>query len=187
MRKRALSGLVVVLAGAVIASGAKAPFTVDALLKLSRIDDPQVSPDGKNVAFVVQTVDLPGNSKPAAVYSIPVDGGTPVRLTAPGSSNFRPRWSPDSKRIVFISDRKDGQQVWSMNADGSDQKQITSLPTEAEGAVVSPDGKLVLFTSEVYPECAVASSTPGTAYDATCNRTKLDADAAAKMKARVYT
>src|SRR3954447_19215805 len=99
MRKRALSGLVVVLAGAVLASGAKAPFTVDALLKLSRIDDPQVSPDATNVAFVVPTVDLPNNAKPAAIYSVPVNGGTPVRLTAPGDSNYRPRWSPDSKRI----------------------------------------------------------------------------------------
>lgn len=187
MRKRALSALVVVLTGAVLASGAKAPFTIDALLKLSRIDDPQVSPDGKSVAFVVQTVDLPNNTKPASVYSVPVDGGTPVRLTAPGSSNYRPRWSPDSKRIFFISDRKDGQQVWSMNADGSDQKQITLLPTGADGEVVSPDGKLVLFTSDVYPECAAANSTPGIAYDATCNRTSLDAEAAAKLKARVYT
>src|SRR3954471_20305371 len=187
MRKRALSGLVVVLAGAVIASGAKAPFTVDALLKLSRIDDPQVSPDGKNVAFVVQTVDVPANAKPSAVYSVPVDGGTPVRLTAPGSSNYRPRWSPDSKRILFISDRKDGQQVWSMNADGSDQKQVTSLPTGAEGEVASPDGKLILFTSDVYPECAAANPVPGIAYDTACNRTNLDTEAAAKMKARVYT
>ncbi len=187
MRKRALSALVVVLTGAVVASAAKAPFTMDALLKLSRIDDPQVSPDGKNVAFVVQTVDLPNNAKPAAVYSVPIDGGTPVRLTAPGNSNYRPRWSPDSKRIFFISDRKDGQQIWSMNTDGSDQKQITLLPTEADGEVVSPDGKLVLFTSSVYPECAVANSRPGIAYDAACNRTNLDAEAASKMKARVYT
>ncbi|MFL6415919.1 MAG: prolyl oligopeptidase family serine peptidase [Bryobacteraceae bacterium] len=187
MRKRALSALVIVLSSAVVASGAKAPFTVDALLKLSRIDDPQVSPNGKNVAFVVQTIDLPANAKPSAVYSVPVDGGTPVRLTAPGNSNYRPRWSPDSKRIFFISDRKDGQQVWSMNADGSDQKQVTSLPTGADGEVVSPDGKLVLFTSEVYPECATANATPGLAYDSGCNRTNLDAEAAAKMKARVYT
>src|SRR4051794_13712492 len=106
MRKRALSALIIVLSSAVVASGAKAPFTVDALLSLSRIDDPQVSPNGKTVAFVVQTVDLPANAKPSAVYTVPVDGGTPVRLTAPGNSNYRPRWSPDSRRIFFISDRK---------------------------------------------------------------------------------
>ena len=187
MRKHALCALVIVLSGAMSASGAKAPFTIDALLQVSRIDDPQVSPDGKNVAFTVQTIDLRENAKPSAVYSIPLDGGTPVRLTAPGSSNYRPRWSPDSRHIFFISDRKDGQQVWSMNADGSDQKQVTSLPTGADGEVVSPDGKLVLFTSDVYPECAGANSKPGIGYDAACNRTNLDGDAAAKMKARVYT
>ena len=187
MRKHALCALVVVLSGALTASGAKAPFTIDALLKLNRIDDPQISPDGKNVVFTVQSVDLPANAKPAAVYSVPVDGGTLVRLTAPGSSSYRPRWSPDSKRIFFMSDRKDGQQVWSMNADGSDQKQITSLPTGADGEVVSPDGKLILFTSEVYPECATGNPIPGIAYDPACNRTNLDAEAAANMKARVYT
>lgn len=187
MRKHALGALVVVLSGAVAAFGAKAPFTVDAMLKLSRIDDPQVSPDGKNVAFVVQTIDVPANAKPSAVYSVPVDGGTPLRLTVPGNSNYRPRWSPDSKRILFLSDRKDGQQVWSMNADGSDQKQVTFLPAGADGEVVSPDGKLVLFTSEVYPECTTANSVPGVTYDAACNRTNLDAESATKMKARVYT
>ena len=72
------------LLGFIIASSAlaavKAPFTFDALMKLSRIDDPQLSPDGKTVAFTVQIVDMANNSKPSAIYTVPVNGGTPQRL-----------------------------------------------------------------------------------------------------------
>src|SRR5581483_4173263 len=113
--------------------------------------DPQLSPDGKQVAFTVQTVDMPNNTKPTQIYIVPVDGGTPQRLTNDGTLNTRPRWSPDSKRIFFISDRGNGSQVWSMNADGSDAKAVTNVPTGADGVTVSPDGHLILFTSDVYP------------------------------------
>ena len=139
------------------------------------------------VAFTVQTVDMANNTKPSAIYIVPVDGGAPQRLTNEGNTNARPRWTPDSKRILFISDRKDGSQIWSMNADGTDTKQITNLPTGADGETVSSDGKLILFTSEVYPSCTPANATAGIEYDAACNKAALDAEASAKMKARVYT
>lgn len=185
MRKHVAMALMALLVGA-FSCDAKAPFTVDALLKLMRIDDPQVSPDGKTVAFVVQTIDLAGNTKPTSIYTVPVGGGATQRLTTVGGANSRPRWTPDSKRILFISDRKDGSQIWSMNADGSDQKQVTSVPTEVDNEIVSPDGKLLLFTSEVYPDCLPTGSAASN-FDSACNKTKLDAEAASKMKARVYT
>ncbi len=169
------------------AQAAKAPFTFDAMMRLARIDDPQLSPDGKFVAFTAQTIDMPNNAKPTQIYVVPVDGGTPQRLTNEGALNTRPRWSPDSKRIFFISDRSNGSQVWSMNADGSDAKAVTNVPTGADGVTVSPDGHLILFTSDVYPGCEAANATPGVDYDAVCNKTKLDQDAASKMHARVYT
>ena len=165
----------------------KAPFTLDAMMRLSRIDDPQLSPDGKTVAFTVQTVDMANNTKPSAIYTIPVSGGAPQRLTNEGNTNARPRWTPDSKRILFVSDRKDGSQIWSMNADGTDPKQITNIPTGADGQTISPDGKLILLTSDVYPSCTPANATPGVDYDSACNKTNLDAEAASKMKARVYS
>ncbi|MGA8029323.1 MAG: S9 family peptidase [Bryobacteraceae bacterium] len=169
------------------ASAAKAPFTFDAMMKLARIDEPQLSPDGKMVAFTVQTVDMANNTKPTQIYTVPIDGGAPQPLTHDGTSNTRPRWTPDSKRILFVSDRANGSQVWSMNADGTDPKPVTGIPTEADGLTLSPDGKLILFTSDVYPGCEAANATPGVEYDAACNKTNLDQEAAGKMKARVYT
>src|ERR1700728_2855618 len=87
----------------VSAPAAKAPFSFDAMMRLARIDDPQVSPDGRMIAFTVQTVDMANNTKPTQIYVVPMDGGTPVRLTNEGTSNTRPRWAPDGKRILFAS------------------------------------------------------------------------------------
>ena len=167
-------------------AGSKAPFTFDVMMKLARISDPQLSPDGKMVAFAVQSVDLAANTKPTQIYVVTVDGGTPRQLTQEGSQNSRPRWTPDSKRILFMSNRSSGKQIWSMAPDGSDARQVTALPTEAEGETVSPDGKMLLFTSLVYPGCAPNPATPGFEYDADCNKRNLDADMASKMRARVY-
>lgn len=188
MRRAALWALLTGVFSACYSFGAKAPFTFEAMMKLVRIDEPQLSPDGKTVAFTAQTVDLPANTKNTHIYIVAVDGATPPQqLTKEGTSNTRPRWMPDSKRIIFVSDRSNGSQIWSMNVDGSDSKPVTNIPTGADGVTVSPDGKLIVFTSDIYPECTPANSQPGPEYDGTCNNTKMTEDNAAKMKARVYT
>ena len=97
----------------------KLPFDVQALMKIARISDPQLSPDGRTVAFTVQTIDLEANKKSTQIYIVPLDGGTPRPITSGGGLNERARWSPDSKRIAFISDRSGTPQVWIMNGDGS--------------------------------------------------------------------
>jgi dipeptidyl aminopeptidase/acylaminoacyl peptidase len=168
-------------------AASKAPFTFEEMMKLGRIGEPQLSPDGLTVAFTVRTVEMASNATPAQIYTVALNGGAARQITRDGSQNARPRWMPDSKRIIFISNRSGRSQIWSMEADGSDARQLTNLPTEADGEIVSPDGKLLLFTSLVYPECASAGAKPGSGYDAGCNKTKLDQEAAGKMHARVYT
>jgi dipeptidyl aminopeptidase/acylaminoacyl peptidase len=154
----------------------KEPFDVQALMKLARISDPQISPDGRTVAFTAERMDLEANLKPSHIYVVPLSGGQPRQITQEGSRNERPRWSPDSRQIAFISDRAGTSQVWLMNADGSGAKQVTSLSTEAGGVLFSPDGKRLVFSSEVYPECA----------DDACNKQKLEAEKASQVKVRVY-
>ncbi len=187
MRSGALCALTAIALGALPALRAQAPFNVDGLMRLARIDEPQLSPDGKSIAFTVQTIDMASNTKPTQIYVVPVDGGTPLRLTNEGMSNTRPRWMPDSQRIVFVSDRSNGSQIWSMKTDGTDARLLTNMPTGAGGVTVSPDGKLILFTSDVYPACAAPNAVPGSDYDPTCNSTALMQDNASKMHARVYT
>jgi dipeptidyl aminopeptidase/acylaminoacyl peptidase len=162
----------------VLALAQKRPFDANALLELKRISDPQLSNDGKLVAFTVQTVDVAANRKPQQIWIVPLNGGTPKQITRDGESNQRPRWSPDSKRIAFISDRGGSSQVWLMDPDGGSAKQVTNFSAEADGVLFSPDGANLLFVSAVYPECGA---------DDACNKKNLAAEAANKVKAREYT
>ena len=175
---RPMRRLSLLLALCACAFAQKKPFDVNALLELKRIADPQISPDGKWVAFQVQTVDLPGNKKPVQIWIVPLNGGTPQQITHDGEANQRPRWSPDSKRIAYVSDRGGSSQIWLMDPDGGNAKQVTDLVTEADGHVLSGDGKNVVFTSEVFPECGG---------DNACNQKLLDAEKASKSKPRIYT
>ncbi|HVO98557.1 MAG TPA: S9 family peptidase [Bryobacteraceae bacterium] len=168
--------LIVFTAGALLAQ--RRTFDVQMMLGLSRVSEPALSPDGKQVAFTVQTVDVEKNIKPKQIYVVPLNGGSPVQITREGNDNERPRWAPDSKKIYFISDRGGSSQVWVMDTDGGRARQITRLATEAGGLLVSPDGKKIVFQSSVYPECGA---------DDSCNRTKIEAEAKSKVKARVYT
>ena len=169
----ALSALVLV--------GQNRPFTVDSMMTLARISDPQLSPDGRTVAFTVQTINVPQNTKPKQLYVVPLDGGAPRQITSAGD-NDRARWSPDSRRIVFTSTRSGSSQLWVMNADGTGAQQLTNLSTEASGEIVSPDGKKLVFLSDVYPECTVNS-----VVDDNCNRQKIEAEKNSKVHARIYT
>jgi dipeptidyl aminopeptidase/acylaminoacyl peptidase len=170
--------LLLLLSACALVFAQKKPFDVNALLELKRIGDPQISPDGKLVAFTVQTVDVAANKKPVQVWIVPLEGGAPRQITQDGESNQRPRWSPDSRRIAYLSDRAGSSQIWMMDPDGRNATQVTNLATEADGHLFSPDGKNLLFTSAVYPECGA---------DDACNKKNLDAEKASKVKARIYT
>jgi dipeptidyl aminopeptidase/acylaminoacyl peptidase len=170
----ALLGLVC----AATSAAQKRTFDVETMLKLSRLSEPALSPDGKTVAFTVQTVDVEKNTKPKQIYAVSSNGGTPRALTREGNDNERPRWSADSKQIYFVSDRSGSAQVWSMNADGSGAKQISRISTEAGGILLSGDGSKIVFTSNVYPECGS---------DDACNKREMEADEKNKVKAKIYT
>ena len=170
--------LILTLVSMAIVFAQKKPFDSAAMMELKRMSDPQISPDGRWVTFTVQTVDLAANKKPSQIWIAPLAGGTPRQVTHDGEANQRARWSPDSKRIAYISDRGGSSQIWLMDTDGGDARQATNLSTEADGVLFSPDGKNLLFTSNVYPECGA---------DEACNKKNLDAEKNNKVKARVYT
>ncbi len=162
----------------------KRPFDAETLWKIQRIAEPALSPDGRTVAFTVTTPDLDKNTRPKQIYIVPVNGGTPRQITREGTDNERPRWSPDSRQIYFVSNRSGASQIWIMDADGSRPRQVTTLSTEASTVLLSPDGKRIVFSSAVYPDCP---ATPTGAFDDACNKKNLDLDAKAPSKARVYT
>lgn len=171
---RLLSGLLLVSC----AFAQKTPFDAETMLRIARISQPVLSPNGRQVAFTVQTVDMQKNTKPEQIYVVGMEGGSARPLTQDGDVNERPRWSPDSRQIYYVSNRSGALQIWVMDADGSRARQVTRLSTEAGGPVLTPDGKRIVFSSSVFPECGA---------DDACNKQKLEEEAQNKVKARIYT
>jgi dipeptidyl aminopeptidase/acylaminoacyl peptidase len=165
--------LFLILGGKV--ANAKRPITFDDLMKVQRISDPQVSPDGRWVAYVRGTVDFEANKVVKHIWLIPAEGGEPKQLTAGEGSDTRPRWSPDGQSIAFISTRGGKSQVWIIPVHGGEARQLTSLSTEAGGVTWARKGEALLFTSQVYPDCT----------DDACNKKRLEEAEKSKVKARV--
>ena len=154
---------------------AKHPITFEDLMKVQRVSDPQVSPDGQWVAFVVLNVDLEANKKPSHIWLIPAGGGEPLQLTRGEGSDSRPRWSPNGQSIAFISTRGGKSQIWIIPVAGGEAHSLTSVSTEADGVVWAGKSPTLLFTSQVYPDCA----------DDDCNRKRLEEADKSKVKARI--
>ncbi|HVI06701.1 MAG TPA: prolyl oligopeptidase family serine peptidase, partial [Candidatus Binatia bacterium] len=187
---------------------AKHPFTFEDMMKLKRVGDPQVSPDGKWVIFSVVDVDLAANTKTPHVWIVPLNqtqgpstaakdsqanpssslGMTKERELISDQDADRPRWSPDGKRFAFISNKEQGSQIWIADFDGAAGAvtavhKWTFFGMEAGGEVWSPDGKTMLFTSDVYPECDNSAFVR----EYNCNLGKRDEAEKSKVKAQIFT
>lgn len=132
-------------------------FGVEDMLRLKRLSEYQLSPDGSRVAFVVTDVSLEENSRTNHIWIAPVSGGEGVRMLEGDEGEASPQWSPDGKSLAFTSARDGSTQVWIAEVDaagrGGGLRKLTDTAMEAGGPRWSPDGKWILFTSDVYPEC----------------------------------
>ncbi len=151
------------------------PFTFDEMMKVRRVSDPQLSPDGKWVAFTAAVYDVEKNSKNTDIWLVPSQGGEPWQMTRSIKADERPRWAPDSKRLAFVSARSGASQIWILSIEAGEASLVDTKSVEASGVLWSPDGNRLAFVSDVYPDCA----------DAACNQKRDKEREASPVKARV--
>src|ERR1700679_1219948 len=131
----------------------KRAITFQDLISMHRLSEPQISPDGKWIAYAVSTPDLEANKSVRNIWIVSASGGQPRQLTR-GGTDARPRWSPDGKKLAFLSSRvENNPQVYWMNFQGGEANRVTSLSPGADHERGVPDVKTIAFVSAVHPDC----------------------------------
>ena len=185
MRHIAIIILACVCAATVFAQS-KRPFTFEDMMKLKRVEEPEVSPNGKWVLFAAVDVDLATNTRTPHVWVVPLAGGQEKEIISDQDAD-RPRWAPDGKHFAFISTKEGGSQAWVADFDGaagtvSSVQKLTHIATGASGELWSSDGRNILFVSNVYPECDGAPTE-----EEACNAKKFEAAEKSPVKALIFT
>jgi len=152
-------------------------FSVYDMLAMDRISDPQVSPDGKWIVFVLRktdprfcgskpvlakailwTTEAGTNKGRTDLWLVGSDGSDLKQLTTHPEADTNPRWGSDSNMVFFISARSSSSQVWRIRIDGGEAEQVTDEPLDISNLIVSSDGKYIAFTMEVFPDCNAATT-----------------------------
>jgi dipeptidyl aminopeptidase/acylaminoacyl peptidase len=151
------------------------PFRFDELASVRRVGGFSLSPDGRWVAYSVGTPDVEENRTRTGIWLQPVEGGEARKLTSAEKRDSDPKFSPDGKRLAFLSNRDGSSQIYVQDLSGGEPVQAAAFPADISGFRWSPDGRFFVFTSDVFPECA----------DAACNEKNFKDREKSKTKARV--
>ena len=119
-------------------------LTPEASLNLRSISDLQFSPDGTRVAFVA-TEPPKSDRRPRHIWLFDKKSGNVRQFTFSAKDESSPRWSPDGKRLAFLSNRDDQQQIYVMRVDGGEATAVTKGKRSVAAFAWSPDGKQIAF------------------------------------------
>jgi dipeptidyl aminopeptidase/acylaminoacyl peptidase len=124
------------------------PVTIDDLMAIKTVMDPQISPDGTAVAYVVSVPNVPENKHNTDIWLVSVDGAEPIQLTNGGDMDQTPRWSPDGRTVAFMSVREGAPQIYLINPRGGEARQLTEIENGVQGFAWSPSGDRILYLSQ---------------------------------------
>jgi dipeptidyl aminopeptidase/acylaminoacyl peptidase len=132
------------------APAARRGLTPDDFYRIQDVSEPQVSPDGLWVAYVVTSNDRESDEARSAIWMVSWDGSQRLALTAAADGTDKPRWSPDGRYLSFVSipAGSDKAQVMLLDRRGGDARQLTSVSGDVGEYAWSPDGKRMVFTME---------------------------------------
>jgi dipeptidyl aminopeptidase/acylaminoacyl peptidase len=154
------------------------PFSIQDMVRMERIADVAVAPDGKRVVYTQRSTDMEANKGRTSLWLLNTGkrGAPPQRLTDSAFNASSAEWSKDGSFIYFLTNRSGSNQVWRVSP-GSDATQVTDMPLEVGSFRVSPKGDLILVSLEVFLDCA----------DLNCTKKHLDATAHSAATGVVHT
>lgn len=142
------------------------PLKLDDLFRMKNVSDPQVSPDGQWVAYVVGSTDVKADKSDSDIWMTSFDGKIDKQITFSSDSESTPRWSPDGKYLSFISSRPGphkGSQVWVLDRSGGEARQLTDLKGRLQSYEWSPDSKrLAMVIGDPDPDDTTTTPAGGT-------------------------
>ncbi|WPU92524.1 S9 family peptidase [Mucilaginibacter sabulilitoris] len=143
MKKNILVFMMVCLCGGAVAQTIKRPFKPSDFLHIPTLNDPQLSPDGKWIAYSLSKVDSAKDNRVSHIWMQSYDGKQSIELTQGADAASSPKWTPDGKFLSYISekDSKTGGQVWLMDRRGGEGKKLTDIKGDLDDYVWSPDSK----------------------------------------------
>jgi dipeptidyl aminopeptidase/acylaminoacyl peptidase len=133
----------------------KLPPTVDQVLSLNRAGSPELSPDGRTVAYTVRDTNWDDNSYDTQIWLADARTSTTRQLTNSKKSSQSPSWSPDGTRLAFISDRTDKRQIYLINPTAGEAEALTTLEDGVSNFAWAPDGKSIAYTATEPTSAAV--------------------------------
>ncbi len=147
--KTTIINLMLVLFLCTSAFSQKEPFTIEALYKVKSVSAPDLSPEGNQICFQSTEYNLDKGESNSDIFIVNDDGSGLENLTNSKESESNPFWNIDGKKIYF----QKKSQLYSISIPGKKIEEVLDFPTGITRPVLSPDGNLIAFTTEIYPEC----------------------------------